>query len=85
MTIFKRFAFWLPLLAIIYYIYELTVNPIKDLIFAIDPLLTILVKVLGHIAYDYENSKILIPGFLVHFFLWLIYGIILDYILPKVV
>jgi len=81
MSLFKRFAFWLPLLSVINYIYELLFNPIKDMVGAIDLLLGILFNKFGDVVYDYENHKILFLGFLLHFFLWLIYGIIIDYII----
>ncbi|MFC5603750.1 hypothetical protein [Sporosarcina koreensis] len=83
MSLLKRFAFWLPVIAIIHYIFELLWNPVKDIVFAFDPLL---VKIFGALnsngyLYDNEHLKILFPGFLVHFILWLIYGAIIDYII----
>ncbi|WOV83696.1 hypothetical protein PGH26_12530 [Sporosarcina jeotgali] len=83
MSLLKRFAFWLPVMAVIHYIFELLWNPVKDMIFAFDPLLA---KIFGLLdsngfLYDNEHFKILFPGFLVHFFLWLIYGVIIDYII----
>lgn len=81
MFLLKRFSFWLPLLALIHYINELIYNPIKDIVFAIDPLLNFLLTTLNNsgFLYDYENHKILFPGFLFHFCLWLIYGVVIDY------
>ncbi|MGF9979184.1 hypothetical protein ABE042_22630 [Viridibacillus arvi] len=83
MSPLKRFAFWLPVITVIHYILELLWNPIKDIVFAIDPLLAKIFGVLNSqgFLYDGEHFKILFPGFLVHFFLWLIYGLIIDYII----
>lgn len=85
MVLLKRFAFWLPLLTIIHYIYELTINPVKDIVFAFDPILSFLFNMLSNVTYDVEQNKILIPGFLIHFFLWLIYGLIIDSFIRKIV
>jgi len=83
MSLLKRFAFWLPVMAIVHYIFELLWNPVKDIVFAFDLLLAIISGVLNShgFLYDHEHHKILFPGFLVHFFLWLIYGTIIDYII----
>lgn len=83
MSLLKRFSFWFPALAVINYLIELLWNPVKDMVFAFDPLLA---KIFGALnsygfLYDNEHFKILFPGFLVHFFLWLIYGIVIDYII----
>ncbi|SKA89957.1 hypothetical protein SAMN04244570_0909 [Sporosarcina newyorkensis] len=82
MSFLKRFSFWLPVLAVIHYIIELLYNPVKDIIFALDPLLgkTFWALNIHDFLYDSEHSKILFPGLLVHLFVWLIYGIIIDYI-----
>ncbi len=65
------------------YLFELMYNPVKDMVFAIDPLLNFLLNMLNsnEFFYDYGNFKILFPGFLLHFCLWLIYGVIIDYII----
>ncbi|WP_342511931.1 hypothetical protein MKY34_15035 [Sporosarcina sp. FSL K6-1522] len=83
MSLLKRFSFWLPAMAIIHYIFELLWNPVKDIVFAFDPLLAGIFGVLNShgFLYDNEHFKILFPGFLVHFFLWLIYGAVIDYII----
>ncbi|WP_107841604.1 hypothetical protein [Metasolibacillus meyeri] len=85
MSLFKRFAFWLPLLAVVHYIHELILNPITDAALAVDPLLSFLLMKMGHIAYDYENFKLLLPGFLLHFFLWLLYGIVIDKFIKQLI
>ncbi|MEC1177063.1 hypothetical protein P9B03_01085 [Metasolibacillus meyeri] len=85
MSLFKRFAFWLPLLAVVNYIYELIVNPIIEAGLAVDPLLGFLLRKMGNIAYDYENFKLLLPGFLLHFFLWLLYGIVIDKFIKQLI
>lgn len=81
MFLLKRFSFWLPLLSLIHYINELIYNPIKDIVFAIDPLLNFSLTILNNsgFLYDYENYEFLFPGFLLHFCLWLIYGVVIDY------
>lgn len=83
MSFFKRFSFWLPILAVIHYIFELLYNPVKDIIFALDPLLGKIFWALNikGFLYDSENFKILFPGFLVHLSVWFIYGLIIDYII----
>ena len=78
MSLFKRFVFWLPLLTVVHYIYELLFNPIKDIVLAIDPVLSYLFRLFGGTMYDYENYSILFYGFLLHFILWFIYGFIID-------
>ena len=83
MALFKRFTFWLPFLSVIHYIYEMVFNPIKDIVLAIDPLLGFLFNLFNGAVYDYENHLILFPGFLVHFVLWLLYGLIIDWILKN--
>ena len=83
MSLFKRFAFWLPIFAVVHYMYELFCNPIKDIVLAIDPLLSYLFTLFDGVVYDYENFKILFPGFLLHVLLWLIYGFIIDRIAKK--
>ena len=84
MSLFKRFAFWLPILAVIYYMYELIVNPIKDIVLTIDPLLGFLFTLFDGVVYDNAHFKLLFPGFLLHFFLWLAYGLIIDRIVKKI-
>lgn len=81
MPLIKCFAFWLPILAIVNYIYELIFHPIKDIVLAIDPLLGFLFNVFDGVVY--ENYNILFLGFLLHFFLWFVYGVILDCIVKK--
>ena len=83
MSLFKRFAFWLPILAVIHYMYELIVNPIKDIVLAIDPLLGFLITLFDGVVYDDKLFKLLFPGFLLHFSLWLTYGLIIDRIVKK--
>ena len=78
MSLFKRFGFWLPLLTVVNYIYELLFNPIKDIVLAIDPVLSYLFSLFGGTMYDYENHTILFYGFLLHFILWFLYGMIID-------
>lgn len=82
MFLFKRFSFWLPVLAVIYYIGELLFNPYKDIIFGLDLLLGKIFSTLNDhgFLYDNEHFKILFPGFLIHFFLWFLYGVLIDYI-----
>lgn len=79
----KRFAFWLPILAVVHYIFELVWNPVKDIVFAFDPLLAKILWMFNihGFLYDSEHFKILFPGFLLHLLLWLIYGLIIDYII----
>lgn len=81
MSLLKRFAFWLPLFSVINYIIELLFNPFKDIVLGIDLLLGLLFTTFGDLVYDDQNFKILLPGFLLHFFLWLLYGLIIDYII----
>jgi len=83
MSLFKRFAFWLPLFAVINYIIEILVNPFKDIVLGIDILLGFLFRTFGDLVYDSQNFKILLPGFLLHFFLWLLYGLVIDYFIRK--
>ena len=83
MSFFKRFAFWLPFLSVIHFIYEMLFNPIKDIVLAIDPLLGFLFKLFNGFVYNYESHLILFPGFLLHFVLWLLYGFIIDCILKN--
>lgn len=78
MKLLRRWAFWLPLLAVINYIYELLYRPIKHLVLALDPLLALLFKLFDNIVYDADSYKILFPGFLIHFLLLLTYGWIID-------
>lgn len=83
MSLLKRFSFWLPVLAVIHYLFELLYNPVKDIVFALDPLLGKIFWTLNMdgILYDSEHSKILFLGLLVHLFVWFIYGLIIDYVI----
>ncbi|MCT6923478.1 hypothetical protein [Metasolibacillus sp.] len=81
----KRFAFWLPVLAVVNYIFELIVNPIKDVGLAVDPLLSFILMNMGNITYDHENFKLLFPGFLIHFSLWLLYGVLIDKFIKQLI
>ncbi|MCG7334875.1 hypothetical protein MHZ95_06270 [Sporosarcina sp. ACRSM] len=83
MSLLKRFAFWLPVLTVIHYMFEVLWNPVKDIVFAFDPLLAKIFWMLnsGGFLYDDEHFKILFLGFLVHFLLWFIYGLIIDYMI----
>lgn len=80
MSLFKRFSFWLPALAVLNYVIELIWNPYKEIVFGIDLLLAELFWTLNRqgMLYNNEQFKILFPGFLLHFFLWLIYGLVIG-------
>lgn len=80
----KRFAFWLPLLACLNYVFELTVNPIKDILLT-DPLLQRSLRMMGDIGYDSDQYQLLFPGFLVHFFLWFVYGRMIDWFVKQLI
>ncbi|GEM_PF-6575570 len=81
MTVFRRLSFWLPALALTLYVNELWMNPAKDIVFAVDPLLAKIVGALDHrnLLYDHTRLQMLFPGFLVHVILWFFYGLIIDY------
>ncbi|GKV70205.1 hypothetical protein NCCP2716_27030 [Sporosarcina sp. NCCP-2716] len=81
MTVFRRLSFWLPVLAVMLYVNELWMNPAKDIVFAVDPLLAQIVGVLNHrdYLYDHDRLQMLFPGFLVHVILWFLYGLFIDY------
>ncbi len=49
-----------------------------------DPILIYLINKLGSSLYNYEEFKLLLPGFLLHFFLWLLYGIAIDNVIKNV-